>query len=240
MKYPLYLSILSLVLWACDNESTPIGANFFKDAAIDISVLDTITVRLSTVKHEELITNSASRLLIGHHDDETLGSITSSAYFELSSPGTTTLTASNSTYNYMVLILRYDDYAYYDTSATSTFGVYRVNEEMDADDNGYLYNHSHFALRPEKLGSFTFNARPHSDSIAIRLDDALGREFYNKLLAQDDQMTDQSAFLKYFRGLAVVPDSTISGPLVGFTTKADLRLYYEDKDVVPNNRDAYI
>jgi hypothetical protein len=241
MKYFLYVLTLSLLLYACDdNESTPLGANFFQDAALDVSVLDTVSVKLATVQYEKLITNSTTRLLIGYHDDETLGAVTSSTWFELTSPGSSSLTTSNSTYNFLVLVLKYDDYSFYDTSTVNTLDVYRVAEEMDADDDGYLYNHSHFAIRPDKLGSFSFKPKPHADSIAIKLDDALGLDLYNKLLNKADEITDQTKFLKYLRGLAIFPDSTTSGSMVGFTKKADLRLYYVDKSVVPANRDTYI
>jgi len=241
MKHLVYVSILSLLLYACDdNESTAIGANFFQDAALDLSVLDTVSVTLSTIRHEKLVTNNTSRLLLGHHTDPTLGSITSSTYFRLSSPGSFTLTENNSSYNYLTLVLKYDDYFMYDTAALNTLDVYRVAEEIDVDDKGYLYNYSHFSLRPERLGSYTFKPRPHSDSIAIKLDDALGLDLYNKILARADEVTNQTDFLKYIRGLAIFPDSTQSGSLIGFTTAASLRLYYVDKSVVPANRDAYI
>jgi hypothetical protein len=240
MRHFLYLLILSALLYGCDNESTPIGANFFQDAALDVSVLDTVTVKLATVRYEELITNNKSRLLVGHHADASLGSVTASTYFELSSPGNTSLTASNSSYNYLVLVLKYDGYSFYDTSSTVTFGVHRVGQEMEEDDDGYLYNHSRYPLLLNKLGSATFTPRPHGDSIAIKIDDQLGLDLYNKLLAKADEITSQSLFLKYIQGLAVLPDSTTSGAVLGFTTKADLRLYNVDRSVVPSTRDNYV
>lgn len=240
MKHILRILIPGLALFACENESTQIGANFFKDGALDISILDTVTVKLATVKYEELITNKSSRLLIGHHNDEALGAVSSSAYFELSAPGVTALTQYNSSYNYLALILKYDGYSFYDTTLTNTFHVRRVFQEMEEDDDGYLYNHSSFVLQPGRLGSHTFAARPHGDSIAIKLDDQLGIELYNKLLARADETSNQNDFSNYFSGLAVLPDNTVNGSLVGFTAAADLRLYYVDKSQVPNNRDAYI
>jgi hypothetical protein len=240
MRHFLYLLILSALLYGCDNESTPIGANFFQDAALDVSVLDTVTVKLATVRYEELITNNKSRLLVGHHADASLGSVTASTYFELSSPGNTSLTASNSSYNYLVLVLKYDGYSFYDTSSTVTFGVHRVGQEMEEDDDGYLYNHSRYPLLLNKLGSATFTPRPHGDSIAIKIDDRLGLELYNKILTKADEITYQTQFLNYIQGLAVLPDSTTSGSVVGFTTTAELRLYYVDRSVVPSNRDIYV
>lgn len=237
----IILTLLSILLFSCSNDPSEVGADFFNDGSLDIAYIDSVSVKFSTIKYEELVTNGSGRLLVGYHDDEKLGSISSTSYFQLSAPSGNPLNKHSTTYNYAVVVLKYDGYSYYDTLLQNTYSVYRVNEKIEADDDGYLYNHSSFELQEEPLGTATFKPRPHKDdSLAISIDDALGRELYDKVLNESVDITDETNFLKYFRGLAVVPDTSLSGSLLGFSPDAEIRIYYVDKSVIPVNDDQYV
>lgn len=235
------LTLLSILLSSCANEPSELGANFFNGGTMDVSYIDSVSVKISTIKYEELVTSEPDRLLIGHHDDEKLGAVFSAPYFQLSVPSTNPLNKYSTEYNYAVLVLKYDGYSYYDTLLENRYSVYRVNEKIETDATGSLYNHSRFELDTHSLGTATFKPRPHKDdSLAIGLDDALGRDLYEKILNQSPVVADDTEFQRYFRGIAVLPDISINGSLLGFTPDAELRLYYTDKSVIPANDDRYV
>jgi hypothetical protein len=235
------LILVSILLFSCANDASEIGANFFNGGDLDVAYIDSVSVKFSSIKYEELVTNGSGRLLIGHHDDEKLGSLSSASYFQLSVPSANPLDKYSTEYNYAVLVLKYDGYAYYDTLLQNRYSVYRVNEEIEADDAGYLYNHSSFELEGHPLGTATFKPKPHKDdSLVIRLDDALGRELYEKVLNENLDVANDTEFLRYFRGIAVLPDTSLSGSFLGFTPDAEVRLYYTDRSVVPANKDKYV
>jgi hypothetical protein len=241
MHKTFLLLILSTSIFSCSNTPAEIGADFFNGSVLDVAYTDSVSVKFSSIRYEELVTNSPGRLLVGHHEDEKLGALYSASYFQLSTPTGNPLNKYYTEYNYMVLVLKYDEYTYYDTLLQNRFHVYRVNEEIEADDDGYLYNHSSFSLESNPLGDATFKPRPHKDdSLAIRLDDALGRELYDKVLNETPEVNNNAEFQRYFRGIAVLPDTSLSASLVGFTTNAEVRIYYKDKSTVPVTDDKYI
>lgn len=235
------LTLLSILLFSCANESSEIGANFFNGGALDVAYIDSVSVKFSSIKYDELVTNGSGRLLIGHHEDEKLGAISSASYFQLSVPSANPLNEYSTEYNYAVLVLKYDGYAYYDTLLQNRYSVYRVNEKIEADNVGHLYNHSRFELETHPLGTATFKPKPHKDdSLAIRLDDALGLELYEKILNESADVANDTEFHRHFRGIAVLPDTSLSGGMLGFTPDAEIRLYYKDKSVAPANDDLYV
>jgi hypothetical protein len=230
----LIFSILLIVAASCGVDSTETGTSFFNEGVLDYSYSDTSSVKLATVCYDKLATDGAARLLIGSHDDERLGRLTSAAYFQVMPSGAVTLKDDDVTFDYLALSLHYDGYSYYDTTQEMTLHVHRVTEEIAVNDDGYLYNNDSFTIEEEPLGSITFKPRPHSsDSLEIRMPDALGQEIFAMAKAEDVDVSSPEDFLKYFRGLALLPDSTLSASLIGFNTTPELRLYYNDRSVTP-------
>jgi hypothetical protein len=237
----IVLGFVVLLLVSCGTDSSEIGSGFFNGGNLDFSFIDTVSVKLSTIKYEDIVTLSSKRLLVGHHDDEKLGSITAATYFQVATPSVSTLSKLATSFNYLQLVLKYDKYHFYDTTAMHRFKVYRVTEEIEVDKDGYLYNHSTFAVAPDSLGAASFRARPNrDDSVTIQLDPALGMELYNKLVAGSTDLTDLTQFQRYLRGIAVFPDTTINGSILGFKPTAEIRLYYLDKSVTPSDDKKYV
>lgn len=221
-------------IMACDSEPSTIGSDFFSGGAIDVSYVDSVTVKLSTVKFDSIITSNAKRVLIGSHDDSSLGIINAAAVMELSTPGALSYQANQVSYAYAVLHLTYDGYSYYDTTSSLTLHVKRLTENLKPRSTGYFYNTSRFKTASALLGTHTFSPRPHrDDSVQITLSNELGLELYNKMIDHDEEILSQSDFIKYFKGIAILPDSTSSSAIVGFSRAIQLRIYYNDKTTIP-------
>jgi hypothetical protein len=234
MRNLIFGILLLIAATSCGVDSTETGTSFFNEGVLDYAYSDTSSVELSTVGFGKLVTDDAARLLIGSHDDERLGRLTSTAYFQVMPSGAVSLKDEDVTFDYLALTLHYDDYSYYDTTQNLTLRVNRVTEEIAVNDDGNLYNNDSFTVDDTPLGSLTFKPRPHSsDSVEIRLPAALGQEFFDKAKLEHVDLSSSADFLKYFRGLQLSADSTVSASLIGFGTDPELRLYYNDRSVTP-------
>ena len=224
----------SLLLWSCETTTSQIGSDFFSDGVLDFSYIDSATVKLSTIQIEDLVTNGTTRLLVGTHQDQNLGKITAIPFFQLSPSGETSFKGENIIYDHASLVLPLDHYSYYDTLFPLTLNVHRVLADIKAE-GGYLYNSSTFLIDDESIGSLTLRPKPHADSIEINLSDLLGREIFQKAIANSDELLAAN-FSKYIRGFAVVPDTSVSSAIIGLKTNPQLRVYYLDKRVSPTEK----
>lgn len=225
---------LLLALYSCSDSPSEIGADFFQDGVLDVSIVDSVSVDLSTITFENIITSNATRILAGHHEDAKLGKLTANPFFRVSVNGTSSLDESNTSYNYLALILKYDGYSFYDTLITNTYRVYRVADEIETE-NGYLYNTDTFSTDAEPLGTISFSPRPHrDDSLEIRLSDTLGKDLFLKAQGGGTALTDVTEFYKYLPGISVMPDTGENGCIIGFALASELRLYYTDKSITPS------
>lgn len=225
--------MLVIIFYACSDPSE-IGSNFFNEGSLNLVYHDTITVRASTVLMDSLVTSTATRLLVGHHLDGDLGALTCDAYFNLGPDDASTLEDVNTTYSRISLVLSYDNYSYYDTAATQIFLVHRLTEAIEASDDGNLYNTSTISYEANPLGKLSFIAYPNRvDSIEIPLTDELGIQFYELSKNSSTQILNSAEFQELLPGIVVKADASVNGPILGFSTNAELRLYYFDNRILP-------
>lgn len=229
-----YLAVgVYILLMSCGADSTEIGSQFFDDSSLDFFYIDSTTVSLSTVQYEKLVTSSNSRLLLGTYVDPKLGALNSSSFVQFKAPSSIDdLKDADISYDYLAVVLNYDQYVYYDTTKLK-IDVYEVAEDIDLEDDSYLYNSSTFEVKSDVLGSRTFVPRPHrDDTVEIVLSDELGLELFSKIRDGDEQL-DTDAFPKYMRGLAFVPDPSVTSGIIGFSSSPEIRLYYTDRGETP-------
>lgn len=229
----VFVLVLAVIFWSCDSNSTSeIGSDFFNGGSLDFSMIDSCTVSLSTIAFEKLNTSDADRILLGTHEDSKLGQIKASAYMQLSTSATG-LPDNNVRFDYCAIFLRYDKYIYYDTTSSLTLKAYRVTEEIKREDDGYLYNNNTFAHESSPLGELTFKPRPNQDdSVEIRLPNDFGNDLFTKVQNDSEQLLTNQEFLKYLRGIAIIPDGA-TGCVLGFAKNPEIRVYYRDSNTVP-------
>ncbi|HPH45719.1 MAG TPA: DUF4270 family protein [Chryseolinea sp.] len=225
----VFVSVLS-----CDADSSEIGTDFFSDGVLDYSLSDTCSVKLSTITFGKLNVNNSSRILLGSHIDSKLGRISSSSFFQIGPPSTIDLRGQDITFDYLAITLKYDTYSYYDTSSSMTLRAFKVAEKIEASDDGYLYNTDSFLMEDGSIGEITFSPRPNrDDSVEIKLSTVLGEDLFEKAKSGDIRLSSSYDFLKYFYGLAIVPDTAHSTCLLGFSKAPELRIYYKDRSTIP-------
>lgn len=198
-----------------------------------VIMIDTLTVNVSTVNFDSLVTSNQSRILIGNYNDPILGKVKSESYFKLT-PDNYSLGSSSSdteTINYVfdsiAVILRYDRYYYGDTTKIQTINIHQLTQKVkpSVDDTNF-YNTSSLTYDSKSIGTKTFHPKPiGKDSINIQIDPAFGKNLFNKLYK--NEITDTNEFDDLFRGIVIKPSTDNSSNLIGYTTKSVLRLYYK-------------
>jgi hypothetical protein len=107
---------------------------------------------------------------------------------------------------------------YGDTTKPFSGSVFQLTDQPDYTNvnTNKIYNTSNVGVFPTALATFSQMIRPsRKDSVKIRLPDAIGQDFYSKLQTKANQMTNETTFLDYFRGLCVRP-GTDTGAVYGF------------------------
>jgi hypothetical protein len=238
----LFFILLLTGLSECTISTSGIGADFFANSStFDISYLDSVTLKVSTVLKDSLITSDTKRLLVGYHQDEKLGTITSQGVFQVGISNAIVLDKSTTEYVGLRLNLNKDGYSFYDTTKSQTVSVYQLTKGLVAN-TGLYYNTSKFSINRSAppLGTLTFSPRPKhtTDSLEIALSDDLGRQLMTMAQTSDPRLSTNLEFIRYFKGLALIPDTLKSRAFVGFQSAgaskpSEMRLYYKDRTTTP-------
>lgn len=229
MRYLLFPCLL-LLIWSCGDNlyDTDFEADEdFTDSNIRVLSIDTLTVEMSSMKFDSLVTSDATRILIGQYTDTVFGKTTASSYFELL-PDSYNVD-NDGVYDSISLFLGYDNYYYNDTLLTSSIHVKRLTSRVKPPEGDAFYNVQSLTSEEESLGQLSFAPRPlgGTDSVEIKLSDDFGRELFQRIQQKNITTTDQ--LREYFKGFTLQPGENDEGAVVGFTTSADesfLRIYY--------------
>lgn len=207
MKYKLILYLLVfLFLFSCSDEDllVSLGDNFI-NSQTTISLIDSISVQMSTFKIDSIATSGNGYLMTGGYTDSEFGVVTSTAYFQIDMPSS--IIADDEIFDSIVIKLPYSGISYGDTLQKQTINVFRVLEDIEPhDEETYRYNTSSFLYDENPLGSKTIAPRPNfCDELKIRLSDELGLELLKLVRDEEDEISGTSDFLDFFKGIALVP-----------------------------------
>ena len=235
MKYVSWLLVLvPMVLISCNedglNESGFVAGETFTNSNIRVVFTDTMTVEVSTIKFDSIITSEASRILVGKYKDPVFGIVKSAGYFELQ-PLTYSI-ATEAEYDSIALLLKYDNYYYNDTTVSNTLHIRRLTERLRPHDGSDFYNTSNIASDTTDLAVFSYYPRPlEGDTLEIKLADDFGKELFEQL--QGKLIVNSDEFTEHLKGLAIQPGAADNGAVVGFAFRSGesfMRLYYSVSD----------
>jgi hypothetical protein len=232
----LGLSLL-LVAASCSTSPANIGIGLPSvDASTGAYLIDTLTLRASTVLRDSVVTSTSSSLLVGRYQDPQLGPIKATSYTTLSLNSAfqplQTLIADS-----VVLVLPTDTYRYGDTTKTQTLvDVRELNSFLSTTSFGFASP----KLTPmaSRVSTTSLNpaptprrARKNLGTLRLRLSNA-----YRDRLMSDGKnglLTTQEQLDRNYPGLALLPAAADAAALVRLNVAANggtagVILYYHD------------
>ena len=247
------LAILSVSCTISSIEDFVVGDNFINDNT-GVIMIDTLTIKSSTVKYDSIISNSSGRFLVGSNYNPFSGYKNSNTFMEMKFDDEIDYT--DFVFDSLNLVLYYDTYYFGDTIVSQTFTVHQLQEKMELDENSSLYTTSKFKYNPEPLGSISLKPQPNSHKkVSIRLSDTLGKQLAKMIRNKKDTITNSDLFGKYFNGLVIKSQPNLNSAVVGFRTtdsgeadsqstaeietKPEIRLYYHLSPNPDNLKDLY-
>lgn len=231
----LFLMFLGLLMVSCDSDVDAgkfiVGSDYLSVKNKVISI-DTMTVTLSTVKLDSLVTSSESRILVGNYDDPLFGKIKSNSYFQVLTSSFNLYSQNSDTdatgyvFDSIAMIMRYDDYYYADTTKVQTLNIHRVLKKFKPNkEDDSFYNNSVLDYNTTSLGTITYKPKPiGQDSINVKLDNDFGLELFNKF--KNNEISNESDLTEYLKGFMITSSTSASSSVIGFNLSSTLRLYY--------------
>lgn len=245
MKYIWFLFLFITLFTSCQTDNLDgdfvIGSDYLS-INNKVLLIDTLTVDVSTINFDSLVTSNQSRILIGNYTDPILGKVKSESYLELT-PDTYNLGSSSDTetvnyvFDSIAMILKYNRYYYGDTTKTQTLNIHQLTQKIKPNiDDDSFYNNSTLTHYSNSIGSRTFYPKPiGKDTLNIQMDSVFGKNLFDKL--KNNEITNSDEFNNYFKGIVIKPSTANSSNVVGFTTACVMRMYY--KQANSNSEDTY-
>ncbi|KOP38602.1 DUF4270 domain-containing protein [Flavobacterium sp. WLB] len=232
----LLMLVFAFTIFSCGTDTDAgnfvVGSDYL---AINnkVVMIDTLTVEMSTINFDSLITSGQSRILIGNYDDPILGKVKSNSYFQLSASSYTLNNSGSDTetvnfvFDSISMILKYDNYYYGDTTQVQKFDIHRLTQKVKPNkDDDSFYNNSTLSYSDESLGTVSYKPRPiEKDSINIKMSKDFGEALFQKIKKRE--ITGLDNLTEYLKGLVLVPSGSNSSSVIGFhTATSKVRMYY--------------
>ncbi len=226
----LVAGVVTILALGCDDPSE-VGVDFVGSEPLSVTYYDTISIQLSTVRFDSIVTSSSESLLVGKASDTYLGEITAKPFFQV---GRDSLSSypddEKAVYDSIALEMVYNEYWYYDTTQLQTYSLYWLTQEMELnEDDNSLYNTSSFSYGIDSiyfLGQISFYPRVHRGKPEyLHISDEFGTKLFDLLREEDDIVTESDEFSEYIKGFVLVPD-TANTCIIGLDTETNIKLYY--------------
>jgi hypothetical protein len=234
--YKLFFLLFCIVFFSSCNSDVDTG-NFVVGAdylAISNNVvqIDTMSVDVSTIKLDSLVTSGQNRILVGYYVDPVFGKIISDSYFQLYGSNYSLYTdysdteSSNYVFDSIRMVMKLDKYYYGDTTKSYTFSIHKLKEKVKASlEDGTFHNDSSLSYENSSVGTISFKPKPNSqDSVSVVLSDDFGKALFQKIKKKEILNSDE--FSEYLKGFVLKVDKSSSSSIIGFNLSSELRLYY--------------
>lgn len=245
LRHLSLVALLSLVIYSCSKELTPIGLGLVTDVdLLNMGYTDTVKLVAYSIPDDSIYTrnlniNNAHYIQVGSMYDPVFGITTSNLYTQLFLTAARTRFGTSPVFDSAFLYLNYKG-SYGDTLSNMTFSVYNLTG--DIVDSLSSYSYSTVSYDPVPIGEITFQPRPHDSayfggakhSPILRI--PINRKFGNSVLGITDTnaLNTNAAFIKKFKGIyiAAEPQKTPGkGSIITFQIPSDyllLRMYYHN------------
>jgi hypothetical protein len=234
----IFVSIILLILAAtmnsCEKASLVLGENFVSNNTTQIHYVDTSTIEMSTIYVDSFVTSRNGALFTGHYSDPAFGKINAESYARLDLPSAFDI-PEGASFDSIEVILKTNQGYYGDTTVPYTISISQLSNAITFPSAGqaFFYNIDSWPYNPASWATKSLYFRPAStDSISLRLPDAIGRDLFDKLYNHSEEVSSNDVFNQYFKGLALTASGPGNNLMVGFSESVIMRLYYKEPGVV--------
>ena len=186
-------------------------------------------VEMFTLRQDSLTSEKRTSSLLGSMQDPLFGRSDAGILTQLRLSSNEVNFGDEVGLDSVVLLLKYKT-AYGDTTTLQHLKVFELTKDLYFDSTYYsnLKKEEYFHDQ-NPVGEISYLPRPSHDSLTIRLSDVIG---YKLLLADTASLSNNSLFLEYFKGLAIMPEPVATGGcLVSFNLsggKSRMVVYYHN------------
>lgn len=230
----LFPALTGLVIAACQSGDTGVGQGIISPNELSIQLVDTISVQAATVLADTFVTSVDNNILVGQWNDPQTGRTFAEGYAGVAYTAQTLATRAQPRFDSLVFELPYG-FRYGDTTRAMTVQVSRLTNRILP--TRIYYNTDKAAYQPTPLATKTFvpSVSENNRLLRIRLNDALGKQFYDRLV--DATIDSDEAMTNFWTGFAFTPvssaGSTQPNTLLGLNVAANqgaLVLYFHEND----------
>ncbi len=232
----LALLALALAATACTKGTSDIGVGLpSSQSNTGAYLIDTITVRASTVLRDSVVTSSSAFLHVGRTTDPLLGTLTAKSFVRL---GLSAAFQPDATFLFdsVTLVLNPDNYRYGDTTKTQTLvQVHQLIDPISATTPSFSsskytnLNYSAALLNKGSAAALVRRARPNITTLRLPLDPAFGLKLMRA--GQAGQLITQDQLDAFLPGLVLTGAPTDNAAIVrlsALATTSGLTVYYHD------------
>jgi len=240
-----------LFVTGCTSDGFTLGGRYL-DSDIHTTIIDTCTIKMTTMTIDSVATSGNGIGLVGHCYDPTYGDVYATTYATYNVPEKREL-GDEMIYDSIALMMKLSGTYFGDTTALHTIKVYGLDKTIPEDDSFYSRRDEGEAYYSDNLlASHTFRPHPftpvnpysypyhdNTNYFTIRLRDDFGSDLFNRIAKGDAVLDNGAVFRDYFPGIAVTGEDD-NESILGFTLKSDegkqnyanvdtlfgLRLYY--------------
>jgi len=227
----LFFAILILIVFSCKKDPTNVGINVQPSG--DLLIVekgDSSTFFASTILDDSISTDGRSLSLFGRITDPIFGISTADFVTQFRIEDNNLFFGTSIQADSMVLFLDYGGF-YGDTSQPQKISIYKLTNDIYYDSTYYSnYNISNLYDNTNLLGEKTFYPQPNDTALSITLSNTLAQEF---LTADTSNFRNNENFISFFKGLALICDSTMGQSILYFnfmSGKSLLRMYYTNTE----------
>ena len=230
-NYLILILFLASLLVSCQSDDSRfvIGEDLVSSKT-EISMVDSFSVQLSTIKIDSIVTSGTSTLLTGHFKNETSGSVEFNSYFNFDLSSNLSDITDEAVFDSLTIQLYYDGYLIGDSLQLQTLQVYRLTEQLklriNDDYETYLFNTSHFEQEETHCGQRGFYPVASQDTIQVRLDDSFGQELLRMIKEETDEVANNDNFIEWLKGFVLKRTAAGNPATLGFLSDSMKMVLY--------------
>ncbi len=215
------LFFLILLLIGCKNEedSFEIGEDLI-ESKTKISMVDSFSVKLSTVVYDSIPTSGSDAALIGKYRNDITGSVQANTYFNFDLNTDLDKIDDETIFDSITISLMHTGYWVGDSSELQNYQVYRLTDQLELQEDDfsdtYLFNTSNFPHEISPVGEIEFYPHTYDETIEIRLDDEVGKEILQLVKDDADEVSTNDKFNEYLNGFVIKPTEYSENAVNGF------------------------